>query len=34
MSLHLYAKPIRNCNIFNEVSKTFENKELDYDTTA
>ncbi|WP_223267211.1 cysteine dioxygenase [Polaribacter sp. IC073] len=34
MSLHLYAKPIRNCNVFNEDLKTFENKNLDYDTTA
>ena len=33
MSLHLYAKPIRNCNVFNEESKTFVNKALDYDTT-
>jgi|TARA_B110001454_G_scaffold132786_1_gene123607 cysteine dioxygenase len=33
MSLHLYAKPIRSCNVFNEVSKTFVHKELDYDTT-
>ena len=34
MSLHLYAKPIRSCNVFNEVSKTFVLKELDYDTTV
>ncbi|MFQ3296752.1 MAG: cysteine dioxygenase [Polaribacter sp.] len=34
MSLHLYAKPIRNCNVFNETSKRFVNKELDYDTNA
>ena len=34
MSLHLYAKPIRSCNVFNEVSKMFVLKELDYDTTA
>ena len=33
MSLHLYAKPIRSCNVFNEVSKMFVHKELDYDTT-
>lgn len=33
MSLHLYAKPIRSCNVFNEVSKTFVHKELEYDTT-
>lgn len=34
MSLHLYAKPIRNCNIFDENSETFVNTELSYDTTA
>ncbi len=34
MSLHLYAKPIRNCNIFDEHSKTFVNKNMFYDTTA
>ncbi|AUC84076.1 hypothetical protein CW731_01665 [Polaribacter sp. ALD11] len=34
MSLHLYAKPIRKCNVFNEVSKTFVSKNLDYDTIA
>ena len=34
MSLHLYAKPIRSCNVFNEVSKTYVHKELDYDTTV
>jgi cysteine dioxygenase len=34
MSLHLYAKPIRKCTIFDENSKTFENKDLSYDTTA
>jgi len=33
MSLHLYAKPIRKCNIFNEETKTLQNKELTYDTT-
>ena len=32
MSLHLYAKPIRNCNIFDEDLKTFEMKNLQYDT--
>lgn len=34
MSLHLYAKPIRNCNIFDEKSETFVNTELIYDTKA
>lgn len=34
MSLHLYAKPIRNCNVFDETLKTFVSKDLDYDTTA
>ena len=34
MSLHLYAKPIRKCNVFDENSKTFVNKEFGYDTTA
>jgi cysteine dioxygenase len=34
MSLHLYAKPIRNCRAFDETSKTFVNRELEYDTIA
>ena len=34
MSLHLYAKPIRKCRIFDEKSKTFVNKDLGYDTIA
>lgn len=34
MSLHLYAKPIRNCNIFDEDSRTFRNKDLFYHTVA
>ena len=32
MSLHLYAKPIRNCNVFDEKTKTFINKNLTYCT--
>lgn len=32
MSLHLYAKPIRNCQLFDENSKTFVRKEMSYDT--
>ena len=34
MSLHLYAKPIRNCKVFDEDSKGFVNKEMSYHTTA
>lgn len=34
MSLHLYAKPIRKCRIFDAESKTFANKKLGYDTLA
>ncbi len=32
MSLHLYAKPIRNCQLFDENSKTFVSKKMSYDT--
>lgn len=31
MSLHLYAKPIRSCNVFDEHSKKFVSKDLVYD---
>lgn len=34
ISLHLYAKPIRKCKMFDEKSGTFMNKDLVYDTTA
>ena len=34
MSLHLYAKPIRNCSVFDEKSKIFINRVLGYDTVA
>lgn len=34
MSLHLYAKPIRKCRIFDEKSKTFVEKKMCYDTVA
>ena len=34
MSLHLYAKPIRKCTVFDEDSKGFVNKEMSYHTTA
>ncbi len=33
MSLHLYAKPIRSCNIFDETTRKFINKDLSYSTT-
>ena len=32
MSLHLYAKPIRNCNVFDETTRKFVNKVMVYDT--
>ena len=31
-SIHLYAKPITACNIFNDDSEEFELKEMEYDT--
>lgn len=34
MSLHLYAKPIRTCRMFDEESGAFVSKDLAYDTTA
>lgn len=34
MSLHLYAKPIRNCMIFDEDSREFVNRKLTYDTVS
>jgi cysteine dioxygenase len=34
MSLHLYAKPIRNCNTFDESSRKFVNKKLVYCTVS
>ena len=34
MSLHLYAKPIRNCNLFDDASQKFVRKEMVYDTIA
>ncbi|MFK8060988.1 MAG: cysteine dioxygenase family protein [Polaribacter sp.] len=34
LSLHLYAKPIRKCNMYDEVSKTFISKKLTYNTTS
>lgn len=34
MSLHLYAKPIRTCNMFDEKSKTFVSKDLCYSTNV
>ena len=32
MTLHLYAKPIRSCNVFDEDSKKFVNKDMVYST--
>jgi len=32
MSLHLYAKPIRSCQLFDENSRTFVRKNMSYDT--
>ncbi|EAR11932.1 hypothetical protein PI23P_11382 [Polaribacter irgensii 23-P] len=34
MSLHLYAKPIRKCRVFDVESETFADKQLGYDTRA
>jgi len=34
ISLHLYAKPIRKCRVYDAESKTFTHKELEYDTLA
>ncbi len=34
MSLHLYAKPIRNCQCFDEHTKTFVRKDLVYSTVS
>jgi cysteine dioxygenase len=32
MSLHLYAKPIKNCNVYDSKKNTFVRKELSYDS--
>jgi cysteine dioxygenase len=34
MSLHLYAKPIRKCQLFDEESETFVSKEMSYNTIS
>jgi cysteine dioxygenase len=34
MSLHLYAKPIRSCEIFDKETRTFVNKKMSYNTIA
>ncbi len=34
MSLHLYAKPIRSCNLFDEAEGKFVNTEMTYHTEA
>ncbi|MDG1148005.1 MAG: cysteine dioxygenase family protein [Crocinitomicaceae bacterium] len=31
-SIHLYAKPIKSCNVFNQDSEKFELVEMNYDT--
>lgn len=34
LSLHLYAKPIRNCNVYDEQSKEFVQKKMSYHTVS
>lgn len=34
MSLHLYAKPIKSCHVFNEETSAFSPKEMSYNTKA
>ena len=34
MSLHFYAKPIRSCQLFDEKTKTFVRKDLEYNTIS
>ena len=34
LSLHLYAKPIRNCNVYDEQSKEFVQKKMSYNTVS
>lgn len=34
MSLHLYAKPIKSCHVFNEETSKFSRKEMSYHTKA
>jgi cysteine dioxygenase len=34
MTLHLYAKPIKTCNIYNEETETFVPKDMSYDTIS
>lgn len=34
MSLHLYAKPIRSCHVFDEETSAFTSIEMSYDTKA
>lgn len=34
MSLHLYAKPIKSCHVFNEETSQFSSKEMSYNTKA
>ncbi len=32
LTLHIYVSPITSCEVFNEIKKDFEFKELEYDT--
>ena len=34
MTLHLYAKPIKRCNVYNEETETFVPKKMSYDTVS
>lgn len=34
ISLHLYAKPIKKCNVFDDHKKTFSSKTLSFDTVC
>lgn len=34
ITLHLYAKPIRSCNVYIEEEKTFLTKKMSYDTVS
>ena len=34
LSLHLYAKPIRSCKVFDEDTREFSNKKMIYDTVS
>lgn len=34
MTLHLYAKPIKNCNVYDSEKNEFINKEMSYDNVS